>query len=308
MDDENEAVGPGPCHRADLAALDQVRIFETEAMSHFPGGRTLSRTLWKPWDVLQRGQCRLDRPIFIVGCPRSGTTLFVRTFGLHPELAEWSEAINIWESDPFDPKADHVRTEREATPEVRRRLAAIFSLYTWLCRADRFVNKFPRNALQIPYLQALFPDCFVIHVIRDGKAVVASLLQKVVDEPVRQGVLFGRYVRPPGWRDLLDRPLVEQFAHLWLRLVRHARAAGKQLPSRSYTEVSYEEFCREPLTVLHRLYDWCGLDAWPRLQEVVPEAFEPRNPKWRNALSPSDQERVTDILGPMLEELGYERS
>jgi len=275
-----------------------------------PGARSLSARLWPLWDLLHRGRCALDRPIFIVGCPRSGTTVFLETFATHPALAGLNDTTAIWDPDLLDPTVDHVRTERDATPALRRRLAAMLSLYVRLAGAARLVDKLPRNALRVPYLHALFPDCQVIHVIRDGRAVVASLLTTSArerDVPVRR-TPFAGFARPPGWRELLDRPPVEQFAHLWARLVRHARAAGARLPGGSYAEVTYEEFCRDPRGTVSRFYKWCGLPPHPRLREAVPPALEARNDKWRTALEAADRERMLAIVGPLLVELGYDAS
>ncbi len=275
-------------------------------MRRFPGARTLSRTVWKAWDLLHGGVCRLDRPIFIVGCPRSGTTLLVRNFATHPVLADWSEALELWDPDRSDPQADHVKTEADATPELRRRVTAILSLYVWLRGAERLVNKLPRNALRISYLRALFPDCRIIHIIRDGRAVVGSLVRKARNEPDRHRFPLGRFAKPPGWRELLDLRQAEQFAHLWVRLVAHARSTGQAKPD-SYTEVFYEDFCDDPRAVLGRLYQSCELKSHPRLADV-PARFTSRNEGWRVGLTPTEEERVEEIVGPLLAQLGYEPS
>jgi hypothetical protein len=243
-----------------------------------------------------------------VGCPRSGTTVFLSTFATHPALAGLNDTTYIWDRDIAKPDVDHIRTERDVTPEARRRLHAMYSLFLRLRGAERLVDKLPRTALRISYLHALFPDCFVIHVIRDGRAVVASLLslhQREMSEPRRRGVSFGGFARPPGWQELRDRPPLEWFAHLWSRLVPYARASGNQLPPGAYTEVHYEEFCRDPQVVLSRLYEWCGLCPHSRLHQAVPASLQPRNDKWRTSLAPSEQARLIAIIGPLLAELGY---
>jgi hypothetical protein len=274
-------------------------------MSRVPGRRSLSVGLWRPWRLLRGDRCRLDRPIFVVGCPRSGTTLFVNNLASHPALADWSEGLELWDAAWQPSGADHVRTAADVTPGLRRRLTAILSLYMWMSRRPRLVNKLPRNSLRIPYLATLFPDCRVIHVIRDGRSVVASLVQKVAEEPRRQGAPLGNFARPPGWQTLRDRPAVEQFAHLWARLVPHARDAGRGLPADAYAEVFYEEFCRDPRGSLARLYRWADVPAHPHL-DAVPAHLTARNDKWRTTLSPAEQAQTVAIIGPLLESLGYE--
>lgn len=265
-------------------------------MSGVPGARTLARRLWRPWAWLHGHRCRVDRPIFIVGCPRSGTTLFVRLFASHPALADWSEGVELWDAAWQGSSDDHVRTAAHASAAVRDRVTATVSLYLWLRHRRRFVNKLPRNALRIPYLAAIFPDCRVIHLIRDGRAVIASLMDKVRSEPERRGVPFGRFARPPGWQELLDRPQVEQFAHLWARLVPLAREAGRALPAGAYVEVLYEDVCRDPRGTLAGLYRWADLPEHPGLGSV-PAALTPRNEKWLTTLSAPERALVERVLG-----------
>ncbi|RMH17828.1 MAG: hypothetical protein D6701_07080, partial [Gemmatimonadetes bacterium] len=49
----------------------------------------------------------LDRPVFIVGCPRSGTTAFARLAGAHPDVVHWSEAGQVFQRRYYDADADH---------------------------------------------------------------------------------------------------------------------------------------------------------------------------------------------------------
>jgi hypothetical protein len=234
--------------------------------------------------------------------------VFLNNFATHPALAGLNDTTNIWDPDISNPEVDHVRMGGDMAPAFQRRLRAMYSFYVWLRGAERLVDKLPRNALRIPYLHALFPNCLVIHVIRDGRAVVASLMalnQRETRELHRPRVPFGGFAKPPGWRELLDRPPVEQFAHLWARLVPYARASGRQLPPGSYTEVFYEEFCRDPQGVLSRLYEWCGLLPHRRLHQAVPTALEARNNKWQTTVAPTEQAQLVAIVRPLLTELGY---
>src|SRR5687767_8932943 len=61
--------------------------------------RILARTVARvPNRKLHRSlRSRVRRPIFIIGCARSGTTLVNSLFAAHPEVAVWSEANDVWD-------------------------------------------------------------------------------------------------------------------------------------------------------------------------------------------------------------------
>ena len=87
----------------------------------------------------------------------------------------------------------------------------------------RFVNKHPRNSVRIDYLRRVFPDARFIHVIRDGRAVVSSIVAQIRGRARRAKQPMGGFCRPPGWRALLRDDLVEQTALQWQAIVRHVR-------------------------------------------------------------------------------------
>ena len=141
------------------------------------------------------------KPIFIVGMMRSGTSVFYRTICAHPELAYISqttkkfplsvvksrlfklvrrnpmptEGHRIWRQ--FARSEDDALERRHVTPESKRYFQKLVTAQMRIHGKQRFVSKYPRNALRIPFLDEIFPDALFIHVIRDGRAVARSLLE-----------------------------------------------------------------------------------------------------------------------------------
>lgn len=247
----------------------------------------------------------LQRPIFMVGCPRSGTTLCARLLGQHPDVANWSVAGPTW--DPthyYDPEGDHHWGRERVTPQERHRLHATFEYYRQRAGKERFFNKHPRNAVRLEYIDHFFPDAIVIHVIRDGRAAAHSILSKIRRERKRHDVPFGQFCKPPAWREWLRADPVEQAALQWREVVSCARRDGALLGERYY-EVTYEALCENPRATMARLYAHAGLDVDEEILAHVPERLESANDKYLKNMSVDQIETLHAVQGPLLDALGY---
>lgn len=264
----------------------------------------LEETRFRVWRSLSQGP-RLERPVFVIGCPRSGTSLTVRLLARHPDVVNWSEAGRIWDPQGYDePEAEHCWSVADVEPADARRLHARFEHRRRRDGRPRFVNKHPRSTVRIDYIDAIFPDAFYLHVIRDGRAVVNSILARVEREPYRQAIPFGDFCKPPGWRSFLRDDPAEQAALQWREIVRYARTRGPSLDGR-YLEFRYEDLCRVPRTVMADVYASVGLRVTERMLETVPERFHNENDKYRTRLTPDQVATVERVAGDLLAELGY---
>ena len=186
----------------------------------------------------------------------------------------------------------------------------------------RLLEKTPENCLRLPFLQALFPDARVLFLTRDGRANVHSLL-----EGWRHPVLFPGYQTPvpvssagqtrgrwaftliPGWRELVDRPLVEICARQWAvcnaAVLDYAATPG----ARPVLTVRYEELVAAPEATLAAIARFLALGPAdiPAHGRGLPEVnvvSAPGAEKWRaeaEALA-----TVAPILAPVMGRLGYE--
>src|SRR5215470_8844570 len=147
-----------------------------------------------------------DRPIFVLGCPRSGTTLLQLMLHAHPRIAippETRFLLPAYERrGSFGDLADPAARERLAdfvtgpggrfaelgldADEVRRRivaapgtlgsaLGAVLAAYAARHGKARWGDKRPAYALHAGVLLRLFPDAQFLHLVRDGRDCVASL-------------------------------------------------------------------------------------------------------------------------------------
>jgi hypothetical protein len=278
-------------------------------MPHLPQGvhdffrapRWTSRSL--AWRALHP-RARLVEPIFLVGSPRSGTTLTVDLFAQHPDVANWSEAGRLWDPIHYhDPEADHDWTAEQATAGQIRRLHRWCEWYRQSHGKARFVNKHPRNSLRIGYLRRVFPDARFIHVIRDGRAVVSSILAQIGSRERRQKRPMGGFAKPPGWRALMRDDLAEQTALQWQAIVRAVREQRAALGS-AYTEVRYEALCAAPRETYRELFRFAGLRSDDTALAGIPERLE-GSESWRKQLAPEQLITIEKAAGDLLRELGY---
>jgi hypothetical protein len=262
-------------------------------------------TRYLTWRASRREPPRLERPIFIVGCPRSGTSIAVELFAAHADVANWSEAGRLW--DPVDysnPEADHCWEAGLATQARAARLHGWCEWYRESQGKARFVNKHPRNSVRIGFLDRVFPDALFIHVIRDGRAVASSMLQQIRSRPRRQHTPFGGFCKPPHWRKWLRDDEVEQTAIQWREIVRYVRGLGAALGTR-YHEIRYEDFCEDPRERCRQLFEFAGLETSAARLPALPERLEIRNQGFRKVLTAPEIATIERTAGDLLSDLGY---
>jgi hypothetical protein len=120
----------------------------------------------------------IHKPLIILGAARSGTGLLAGSLARHPDLA-WIEEPNfVWKAYNADVGHDMIPPTR-ATPRVKRYIHERFDAMRIAQGAPpRIVEKTPQSAMRLPFVLEVFPDALLVHVIRDGRQVVASARRK----------------------------------------------------------------------------------------------------------------------------------
>jgi len=238
---------------------------------------------------------------------RSGTLWLQRMLSRHPDIVDIPTETHLFEW--LSPFADHVQHATAATPHV----GAVFmgwDAYVHSLRAlcdtifDGYANELgvttelllertPQHVNDLELIGTLYPDAAVIHIIRDGRDVVRSLVNQH----------FGPETIPEAARQ-------------WRTAVLSARAAGARLGG--YTEVRYEELLADPGTGVKRLFERLGLEATDdAVKAAVAEAAIPANVdpdfpdlrggKWAAEWSARQEAAFAHEAGDLLVELGYEQ-
>ena len=277
--------------------------------------------------------------VFIVGCPRSGTTLLRRIVDNHPEVAITNEThwiVQLLEDGhaaptetPVTPrllerlvshrrfarlKLDPRRLERlvarEEPVSYAELVTAVYDLFGER-RGKRLVgDKTPRYVRHIPTLHSLWPRAKFIHLIRDGRDVCLS---------VRNWDKDSRYVTRIS---TFEEDPVSTIALWWEQLVRLGREAGAELPAELYHEVRYENLVADPAEACGKLCDFLRVPYDERMLRFhegrtrddpgldAKRAWRPITPglrSWRTEMAEGDVERFEAVAGELLDELGYPR-
>jgi len=160
----------------------------------------------------------------------------------------------------------------------------------------RYGEKTPQHAGESETLICMFPDCKVIHLIRDPRDVVASLKRM-----------------PWGDRTAIGN------AKQWVDCT---RGALKVRESQNYHELHYEELVTDPEDSLRSICEFLGEAFEPEMldpddtqtarawwfERAQKEVSTKRIEKWRDELSASEVALVEWVAGPVMHELGYDSS
>ncbi len=261
------------------------------------------------------------RPVFVIGCPRSGTSVLFSLLRANPALASiGQEGHVLWESF-HHPREHGWRSNALGPGDVRsfeRRYLAWAIGVLARPRGGRFLDKTPRNSLRLPYLDALFPDARYVFVQRDGRATVSSLVVAWREREHPAYVLpvpftipgiperHWHFSLPPGWRAFDGRPLEDVCAHQYTTATEAILGFRAGLPAGGFADVRYEDLLADPaaqMQEVHQALDVPFTDAEAR--RARQEVRAPSGPeKWRTA-TPGEIERVMPAIAPMLERTGY---
>jgi hypothetical protein len=258
----------------------------------------------------------LNRPVFIVSAPRSGSTLLFETLQRHRDLwtlgdESHAEIENIPGLSPrergFESNALSVA---DATAETREALLANFTLQLrdhtgvhWIaCDTHplqdlRLLEKTPKNALRIPFLNALFPDAIFLFIYRDAAANLGSMLDAwqsgrfvtYADLPGWPGPPWSMLL-PADWRELAGHPLAEVVAHQWRSANESIISALGSIPKNRWRALDYSALIADPAGIIARATAFLELAPDPALQQSLAAGLPlsrytlspPASDKWRH--------------------------
>lgn len=225
------------------------------------------------------------RPIFIVGMPRSGTSLVEQILASHPDVFGAGElgditrlACEIASSTDVGPAyrcGFRGLTQGTVDRLAEKYLAHLGELDS---RAARVTDKMPHNYQHMGLIAMLFPTAKVIHCVRDPRDVCLSIYFQYFAEGHTYahdmeslGLYYRQYERlMEHWRCVLDLPILEV---CYEQLVTHQEAVSKQLIE--FVGLSWDDRC----LAFHKTG---RLVATPSYDQVRRPMYTSSVGRWRN--------------------------
>jgi hypothetical protein len=246
------------------------------------------------------------RHVFVLGAPRSGTTLLENIVAVHPDN------VSLQRETGFFTKADMFRDglcfppllDEYSVDYLRSESSDIVSFFDKVAEAacseagsSRFVEKTPQHVLRLPWLVDHFPQSQFVHLYRDGRDCYASA--RSTNVPQRTNVI--------------------RFAWYWKRCVERRLSIGGD---ERITDVRYEELVEKPRQVTRKLMGFLGQSFVPEQLDTEIRSKDPRSgrdvhsglsepvhsrsvERWRNELNRMEQFVFERIAGRQLATLGY---
>ncbi len=228
-----------------------------------------------------------EQPVFIVGVPRSGTTLVEQIAASHAEVAGKGEIdlIRILSGDD----GDIVQADEGTLKEIVRKY--LEALRQGAEDASRITDKMPFNFLYLGRIQLLFPGARVVYCHRDPLDTGMSCFQQ-------------NFTGPHAWScDLSD---IGRFQRSSVRLMDH----WKKVLSLPVLDVEYEAVINDQEAESRRLIDFLGLDWDPACLDfhkskrtvLTASNWQVRKPLYKSAIGRA--RGYEKFLDPLREGLG----
>lgn len=230
----------------------------------------------------------VDRPIFVVGLGRSGTTVLGTILSTHGEVGFLNEPKLHWSR--LHPKEDLIgsyttgdcryRLGREdVDPDKRLNARRYLSAYLRCIGRKRLVDKYPELVFRRDFVRTLFPDAPFVVLMRDAPAAISSIVRWSEDHATGSGAQRADWwgTADRKWKALRDQVIApdpafasirseldqissdeERAALEWVATTRDGLRLCRELPG-SALLVRYESLTAAPGAEMQRILDHCEL-------------------------------------------------
>lgn len=244
----------------------------------------------------------IKKPIFIIGCCNSGTTILWRALLSHgsfcgPDIESQDlenlprklkhyigkATFRLWAHPKF--KMAYYFTQDSASEDDKQKVVKVFNGYN--IEGKRFIAKSPADTLRARLIQAYFPDAYFIAIIRNGYAVSEGIVRKRMNDPDR-----------PKYKGLFTS--IDEAAEQWFRanvvILSHQNFLKKLLI------IKYEDLVVDTKDTFNKIFDFCEMSI--KFNKIP--IFDTNNNSEQIArLNDYEKETITRIAMPMLIHYDY---
>jgi hypothetical protein len=234
----------------------------------------------------------VSRPVFILGCGRSGTTIFGTALSKHKSIAYLNEPRHLWfaaylETDIWTARAAKRQgklalTAEDADQQKSDKLRRLFRFETILANRPLLVEKLPINSFRLSFINEIFPDARFIHIHRNAVEVARSIANQC-----ESGLWFASHeyfqMGLLEWR--LSTEAIVKFLH--------------GLPDERYFEVSYEQFLQTPVSLLEQVFAFLEIGYDADAEEFVRHEIHRRSGKITESAVSEQETRIAGQLLPL---------
>jgi len=264
------------------------------------------------WRYLSRKS--YEPHVFVLGAPRSGTTLMFRILFVHPEFYGLDYETfffvprNLFNDDKKCQLNNNFQSfSVEEIIQVRNQSRDIIHFYDNLAKliapregGQHFLEKTPPHVLYLRFLIKKLPNAKFIHMIRDGRDCYVS----------------HKRLGPQSQWSITD------FAKMWRDHILARQRVGEH---HQIIDIKYEEFVQEPLETTKKIMNFLGEDFFD--QQIDPKYYSNTNRvenpgherlkqpitsasvgSWREKMTAKEIAIFNRIAGSKLQELGYDVS
>jgi hypothetical protein len=245
---------------------------------------------------------------FIIGYPRSGTTLLARLTRLHPEVhCNWQAQffsergpIPLVASPQFQAWIKHrsnhwTEGENFTAPMLRAFYDYVLESGAQAANKQIVGDKSPNdNGVQaVDWLSKIYPDAYLMYIVRDGRdAVFSKRIQAFIDQPqhldredrkLREALLKDPQPFLDGKRSFFSKRWLVRTASQWATDVHECAAAAQEVFSDRFLLIKYEELLAEPLKCMTQAFNLLGAGEADLEGEILKEMENNPSAEWHRS-------------------------
>ncbi len=259
---------------------------------------------------------RVERPAYIVGLGRSGTTILSHILSFHRQIGSLNEPKALWHAVHAGEDLIGSYTEvparyrlgaEDATEAARQRAHRLYGAFLLATGTRRVVDKYPEMLFRVPFIRAIFPDARFLFLVRNGWDVVTSIagwsarhggvsngrLENWWGRDDRKWRLLAEEIVPEdpdlasiageirGMTSEHDRAAVE-----WITAMNEGLRQAAESPG-AFLRVNYEELVRDPEEVLSRILSFIGVAGDAALIDYASRVLSAPEPRPHAELHPA---------------------